>query len=530
MIMVGDPLEPWPQYKDQLKQVNLVFSEVNISVDGKYKEVTGTDSTSYYGEGYTEGWQKRVNGQMNPIIRVRPGETQVWNMGQFGARGATNFVIADDNLQNPWTATILAKDGASAFVHPYTVELGASELRMNDISALTVISPGNRITMAVTAPTTPGTYYLMDGWGGEEARLNASGEGYYYVLATLVVEGDPVTTPAPVFAPQEADPLWKETPDVIRTFSLEQLNTIDGVDPSTGQPIINIDNFYINGKKFGEGVMPQLEIGTVEEWTILNAGPLNHPFHIHQGVFIVTKINGFPIEPDKKFPDANAANYVSPLDVIMVPAFGSVTIRFRALDFPGKYVFHCHILEHEDEGMMSPVFQFGNTEGLRVGAGHDVAIDARSQRQGQHGRHHQGLPQLPGPRGDRIRHRHGHRASSGATLGGTAEEINAYFRSKYTKETMAFGTGSQASWVRVYENGALKPTATFRAFAGKAGVGGVSPGGRGTRPIWHGEHRRGFQDGRRRQRSPFRHEGRAGPRIQGRAARQVSQRRERGRG
>jgi putative hemolysin len=59
-------------------------------------------------------------------------------------------------------------------------------------------------------------------------------------------------------------------------------------------------------------------------------------------------------------------------------------------------------------------------------------------------------------------------------LGGTAEEINAYFRSKYTPETMAFGTGSKASWVKVYENGTLKPSATFRAFAGKAGVGGVS--------------------------------------------------------
>ena len=474
MIMVGDPLEPWPQYKDQLKQVNLVFSEVNISVDGKYKEVTGADSTSYYGEGYTEGWQKRVNGQMNPIIRVRPGETQVWNMGQFGARGATHFVIADDNLQNPWTATILAKDGVSAFVHPYTVELGASELRMNDISALTVISPGNRITMAVTAPTTPGTYYLMDGWGGEEARLNASGKGYYYVLATLVVEGDPVTTPAPVFAPQEADPLWKETPDVIRTFSLEQLTTIGGVDPSTGQPFINVGNFYINGKKFGEGVMPQLEIGTVEEWTILNAGPLNHPFHIHQGVFIVTKINGFPIEPDKKFPDANAANYVSPLDVIMVPAFGSVTIRFRALDFPGKYVFHCQILEHEDEGMMSPVFQFGNTEGLRLALGttsqSTLVLNGKGNTVGT-------IKAFPNYRGPVVTASGIGTATEPAQappFGGTAEEINAYFRSKYTKETMAFGTGSQASWVRVYENGALKPTATFRAFAGKAGVGGVS--------------------------------------------------------
>jgi FtsP/CotA-like multicopper oxidase with cupredoxin domain len=144
-------------------------------------------------------------------------------------------------------------------------------------------------------------------------------QGSCYVLATLVVEGDAVTADAPVFAPQPADPLWQATPGVQRTFSLEQL-------PQMEDGGINIDNFSINGKKFGEGVMPQLEIGTIEEWTILNAGPLNHPFQIHQGVFIVTKINGFPIEPDKKFPNANAANYVSPLDVIMMPAFGSVTI------------------------------------------------------------------------------------------------------------------------------------------------------------------------------------------------------------
>jgi hypothetical protein len=76
----------------------MTISEVNITPAGQYIMMTGTDSSDYYGDGYTKGWQKRVNGQMNPIIRIRPGETQVWNMGQFGARGATNFVIADDNL------------------------------------------------------------------------------------------------------------------------------------------------------------------------------------------------------------------------------------------------------------------------------------------------------------------------------------------------------------------------------------------------------------------------------------------------
>ena len=468
-IMVGNPLEPWPEYKDELKQVNLVFSEANISVNGQFKQMIGTDSSDNYGSTYTDGWQKRVNGQMNPIIRIRPGETQVWNMGQFGARGATNFVIADDNLQNPWNATILARDGASAFVHPYNVTLSASELRMNDISALTVLSPGNRMSLAVTAPTTPGTYYFMDGWGGEEARLNTSGEGYYYVLATLVVEGDAVTTAAPVFAAQEADPLWKETPDVVRTFSLEQLPQVEEGG------VINIDNFYINGKKFGEGVMPQLEIGTVEEWTILNAGPLNHPFHIHQGVFIVTKINGFPIDPDMKFPNANAANYVSPLDVIMVPAFGSVTIRFRALDFPGKYVFHCHILEHEDEGMMSPVFQHGNTKGLRLGLGttsqSTLVLNGKGKQVGT-------ITPFPDYRGPVVTASGigtSTKSKTAPPLNGTAEQINAYFRTQVTNETMAVGKGTHGSRVKVYEEGSLVPTANFRAYKkGKAAVGGVS--------------------------------------------------------
>ncbi len=469
MIMVGNPLEPWPQYKDELTQVNLVFSEVNITPDGQYKMLTGTGTSSYYGDGYTEGWQKRVNGQMNPIIRIRPGETQVWNMGQFGARGATNFVIADDNLQNPWSATILSRDGNSAFVHPYTTTLGADELRMNDISALTVLSPGNRMSLAVTAPTTPGTYYFMDGWGGEEARINAGGQGYYYVLATIVVEGDAVTTAPPVFASQQEDPLWSATPDFQRTFTLEQLAQVEEGG------VINIDNFYVNGKKFGEGVMPQLEIGTIEEWTILNAGPLNHPFHIHQGVFVVTKINGFPIEPDKKFPNANAANYVSPLDVIMVPAFGSVTIRFRVFDFPGKYVFHCHILEHEDEGMMSPVLQFGATEGLRLGLGTDAPSTLVLNGKGNEVANIRAFPNYTGPVvtasgiGTSITP-----AELPYPLPTTADEINAYWRTNVTKETMAFGTGSKVSHVKVYENGSLKPTASFLAFNGRAGVGGVS--------------------------------------------------------
>jgi hypothetical protein len=67
----------------------------------------------------------------------------------------------------------------------------------------------------------------------------------------------------------------------------------------------------------------------------------------------------------------------------------------------------------------------------------------------------------------------------------TADEINAYWKTNVTKETMAFGTGAKAARVKVYENGSTTPTAAFKAFTGnlrKAGgvslaVGGVSPNG-----------------------------------------------------
>ena len=465
-IMVGDPLDAWPQYKGQLREIAMAFSEVNLQ-SNKMAALSSSD----YGTNATAGWQKRINGQMNPIIRIRPNEAQVWNMGMLSARGAICPIIADENLAHPWTATIIARDGNSAFVHPYTGTLGPDLIRISDIASQSLLGTGNRMSLVVQAPTNTGTFYLIDGWGGEEAPArdySNNGSPLYYVLATIVVEGDPVTNALPVFTNQVEDPLWSAIPDVKTFFSLQQGgNDINGDS--------GIDNFYINGKKFGQGVMPQLEIGTVQEWTILNAGPLNHPFHIHQGNFIVTQVGGFPVYPSlDNLPFFNAVNYVSPLDVIMVPAFSSVTVRFRVQNYPGKYVWHCHILEHEDEGMMSPVFQYGGRDGKRLALA--TAADRGTLVLNGQGdslatlRPFPGFPvvaasgigtdtngiQLPNP------------------LPANADEANALYKTLTVKDTMAIGTGAGKSWVKIYTNGSLVPSASFKAFSGKAGIAGVS--------------------------------------------------------
>ncbi len=89
-------------------------------------------------------------------------------------------------------------------------------------------------------------------------------------------------------------------------------------------------------------------LGSVEEWTILNMNAIRHPFHIHVNPFQVTKVNGVPIEP-----------YWA--DTIALPPEGtpanptSVTFRTRFHDFRGATLMHCHMLAHEDMGMMQTI-------------------------------------------------------------------------------------------------------------------------------------------------------------------------------
>ena len=124
--------------------------------------------------------------------------------------------------------------------------------------------------------------------------------------------------------------------------------------------------------------------------------------------------------------------------------------------------------------MMSPVFQFGNTEGLRLALGTTAQSTLVLNGKGNTVGTINAFPKYQGPVATASGIGTSTESKQAPPFSGTAEEINAYFKTQVTKETMAFGMGAKASWVRVYENGAIKPTAAFQAFKGKAGVGGVS--------------------------------------------------------
>jgi FtsP/CotA-like multicopper oxidase with cupredoxin domain len=78
-------------------------------------------------------------------------------------------------------------------------------------------------------------------------------------------------------------------------------------------------------------------------WKIENETPWWHTFHIHINDFQLTKVNGERVRG------------INNNDNVSIPPGGSVTMRYLPTDFTGKFVFHCHVLGHEDNGMMGTV-------------------------------------------------------------------------------------------------------------------------------------------------------------------------------
>ncbi len=147
------------------------------------------------------------------------------------------------------------------------------------------------------------------------------------ILATLTYTGQ--VEPLPL--PQQLIPV--ETlpePQKIRRFILNH-----SMAPGMGMV------FLINGRAFNhQRVDTQVRLNALEDWEITNTDVMEHPFHLHTNPFQVISRNGQP------------ESFRAWKDTVLVRAGEAVRLRVRFTDFPGKTVYHCHILDHEDLGMM----------------------------------------------------------------------------------------------------------------------------------------------------------------------------------
>ena len=195
-----------------------------------------------------------------------------------------------------------------------------------------LMAPGQRIDVLVQAGK-PGTYAF---------RAVPYDQGYASPtgpIARLVIEGDPLPMNLPAKLPAPWEKLiGDEEITGTRVLKLSELRLNGPTE------FWRTFRFTVDGKTFDpDRVDQRVRLGAVEEWTVVNETTDDHVFHIHVNDMLLTKMNGEALEEPIW------------LDTAIVPRNGSITFRSRFLDFTGKHMLHCHMMNHEELGMMQVV-------------------------------------------------------------------------------------------------------------------------------------------------------------------------------
>ncbi|HIK43825.1 MAG TPA: multicopper oxidase domain-containing protein, partial [Leptolyngbyaceae cyanobacterium M65_K2018_010] len=273
-----------------------------------------------------EGALITVNGQTAPVLDLPQGGLLRLRLLNASAARYYHLQLTD----HPWW--LMAMDGV-ALETPVPQET-------------VLLAPGERLDFLVPGQAAPRTYDLrsLPYDRGIMTMAGAMGHGPMMgpgrgmarplnqpvILARLRYQGQ--TTPVALPTTLGQVEVLPE-PTILREFVLDH-----GIDPVTADP------FLINGRAFDHHrVDTQVKLDSVEDWVIQNQAGMDHPFHLHTNRFQVISRNGQP-EPLRAWKD-----------VVNIPAYETVRIRIPFRDFAGKTVYHCHILDHEDQGMMGVI-------------------------------------------------------------------------------------------------------------------------------------------------------------------------------
>jgi len=260
-----------------------------------------------------------INGQINPTVAIRPGEMQFWRIGHIGATLFIRFCIEGMPLY------VLATDG-----HPLS-----SPRKVNEF----LVGPGERIDAVAIGPE-PGEYAMRTiSFQNEAWRKPESVQQ----LASIVSAGP------------RASGRDGET-EILRLHANETRPWIDEVRsaPIARRRTLQYSKtpdrhaFMIDGHVFDDDRVDQtVKLSDTEEWTVVNIDQQYHSFHIHQTAFLVTEINGVS-QNEGSLRDT----FSVPPATDTAPSVLKVVIPFTDPVITGRFVYHCHAVDHEDKGMM----------------------------------------------------------------------------------------------------------------------------------------------------------------------------------
>ena len=271
-----------------------------------------------------------VNGVVRPQIEIAPNERQFWRVVNASADRYLDLQLGEQTFE------ILALDGMPLAYHD-----PEHPTRVTDHLLL---APAGRLEAIVTGPP-PGIHEAL-----RTLCVNTGPDGDpnpEMVLADLVQPSSAQPSPhktdaqpaglkahaiderAPLYKPIDVEALKQAAPGFTVIFTEDK------------------NGFYINGRKYAPDASPitSARVGTYQHWRVLNRTAELHPFHIHQVHFLAYAENGVPLAHPEW------------LDTVNVPYAGSVDVILDLTDpiIKGMSVFHCHLLNHEDKGMMAKI-------------------------------------------------------------------------------------------------------------------------------------------------------------------------------
>jgi FtsP/CotA-like multicopper oxidase with cupredoxin domain len=263
-----------------------------------------------------------INGTLRPQIDISPGEHQFWRIVNASPDRYADLELDSESFD------VVALDGMPLAYHDPSI-------RKRSMSHV-LVPPAGRVEAIVTGPP-------ADSHAALRSRCfdtGPDGDSNPAMILADIVSGQPSNRQAlpsqggaapvyAVFAPKVLKRVETSQPQFVVTFTEDK------------------QGFYINGQKFemNAGPMLTVDVGSLQHWRVTNPSREVHPFHIHQVHFLVYAVDNKPVK-EPVWVDTVNVSYGSSVDLVM--DFTDPIIR-------GMSLFHCHLLSHEDKGMMAKI-------------------------------------------------------------------------------------------------------------------------------------------------------------------------------
>jgi FtsP/CotA-like multicopper oxidase with cupredoxin domain len=296
-------------------ELTLVLSDIGFDAKGVLEPAdSGGSAGMVFGR---EGNVVLVNGKRRPVLRARAGAAQRWRIVN-AAKSRFFFLELEGH-----TFTTIGNDGG---LQEYPVT-----------SDILLVTAGERVDVIVTPTGKPGSELVLRsmlynrGYGSVEFREVED-------LLTIAFSNDPALPKRPLPKVGRAiDP-----PSATGAVPVNLTITLPPVD-AKGESA-----FRVNGVPFWNAKPYLAALGETQLWTVKNDTKWDHPFHLHGFFFTVLDEKGAPVRP------------LAWKDTVNIPMDTTVRFLVRFDERPGTWMFHCHILDHAEGGLMGTV-QVGST-------------------------------------------------------------------------------------------------------------------------------------------------------------------------